>query len=66
MLRHGSEMWQLWLFGVITAPLGVLLWYGQGVHFGLGTAKGQVDRGIAYGSLVVFIALMALALLIGE
>jgi len=29
MLRHGSAPWQLWLFGAITAPLGLALWHGQ-------------------------------------
>jgi hypothetical protein len=36
MLRHGSELWQLWLFGAVTVPAGLWLWHGQGAHFGLG------------------------------
>src|SRR4051812_44607720 len=27
MLRHGSESWQLWLFGAATAPVGLWLWH---------------------------------------
>jgi len=34
MLRHGSQLWQLWLFGLLTAPLGLFLWHKQGPHFG--------------------------------
>ena len=44
MLRHGSQAWQLWFFGAVTAPVGLWLWHGQGRHFGLGVAKGEVDR----------------------
>ena len=36
MLRHGTPMWMLWLFGAVTIPLGLWLWHGQGEHFGLG------------------------------
>jgi hypothetical protein len=65
MLRHGSRLWQLWLFGVVTAPAGVWLWHGQGPHFGLGPSKGRVDRGIAYGTLAACVALVVLGLVVG-
>jgi hypothetical protein len=65
MLQHGSEIWQLWLFGVATAPIGLFLWHGQGPFFGLGAAKGQVNRSVAYGSLVACIALVVLGFLVG-
>jgi hypothetical protein len=60
MLRHGSELWQLWLFGAITTPVGLYLWHRQGPHFGLGPAKRQVSRGVSYGSLVVCLLLVIL------
>ncbi len=50
MLRHGSPMWCLWLFGVITLPLGLYLWNGLGPHFGLGAAGGKVDHRAAYAT----------------
>jgi hypothetical protein len=65
MLRHGSDLWQLWLFGAFTVAVGLLLWHGQSRHFGVGPAKMQIDRGVAYGSLVAFIALLILDLFIG-
>lgn len=65
MLRHGAEPWQLWLFGVLTAPLGLWLWHGQGPHFGFGVAKGSVHRGIAYGSLGVCMGLLVIGFAIG-
>jgi hypothetical protein len=65
MLRHGSELWQMWLFGAATAPVGLWLWDRQGPHFGLGSAKGQVSRGAAYGSLIVCLALLVLGFVVG-
>jgi hypothetical protein len=59
MLQHGSESWQLWLFGAVTAPSGLWLWHGQGRHFGLGPAKGKVNFGVACGTFVVFLLLLA-------
>jgi hypothetical protein len=35
MLNHGSQPWHLWLFGVVTAPLGLYLWHGLGPRLGL-------------------------------
>jgi hypothetical protein len=65
MLRHGSGPWQLWLFGLLTAPMGPWLWHRQGPHFGLGPAEGRVSRGVAYGALVVFLVLLVSGLLVG-
>jgi hypothetical protein len=65
MLRHGSAMWHLWLFGALTAPWGLWLWHRQGPHFGLGPAKGKVDRGMAYGTLVAFAVLLLLGFAVG-
>jgi hypothetical protein len=65
MLRHGSAPWQLWLFGLLTAPAGLWLWHGQGPHFGLGAAKGRVSRGVAWGALAGCLALLALGFVVG-
>jgi hypothetical protein len=65
ILRHGSDLWQLWLFGGLTVPVGLWLWDGQSRHFGVGPAKVQVDRGVAYFSLLAFIALLALGMVVG-
>src|SRR5262245_18523539 len=66
MLQHGSPPWHLWLFGLVTVPLGLWLWHRQGPHFGLGSAKGQVSHGVAYGCLVTCLALIVLGLVVGE
>ena len=65
MLRHGSEPWLLWLFGAVTAPVGLCLWHRQGPYFGFGPGKGQVNRGVTYGSLVVCLALLVLGFIVG-
>ena len=65
LLRHGAAIWHLWLFGLVTAPFGLWLWHRQGPHFGLGTAKGQVNRGAAYATLAACSALVVLGLVVG-
>jgi hypothetical protein len=60
MLRHGSDLWQLWLFGAITVPAGLWLWHRQGQHFGLGLADGNVNPSVAYSTFVVAILFLIL------
>jgi hypothetical protein len=62
MLLHGSSVWQLLLFGAATIPLGFWLMNGLGPQFGLGPAKGAVRRDVAYSTLAVFLALIAIGL----
>jgi hypothetical protein len=66
MLRHGSHAWQLWLFGAVSAPIGLWLWHGQGRHFGLGAANGEVDRMAVVASVVVCGASLVLGFLVGQ
>jgi hypothetical protein len=66
MLRHGSQVWQLWLFGAITMPLGFCLWHRQGIHFGFGSAKGNVNVPTAYATLIASLALGVLGFLLGR
>lgn len=56
MMRHGSPIWLLWLFGVGTIPAGFWLWHGQGKHFGLGVG-GTVDMRVAYTTLAAALLL---------
>jgi len=65
ILRHGSPMWSLWLFGLVTVPAGVLLWHGQGERFGFGAANGQVNRAAAHGALLACLALLVLGFFVG-
>jgi hypothetical protein len=65
MLRHGSPIWQLWLFGAATVPAGLWLWHRQGGHFGLGRPGGEVSPGAAYSALAATVILAALGLVVG-
>lgn len=58
--RHGSPLWLLWLFGVITIPLGLLMWNRLGSQFGLGVSAGRVEQADAY----IMCALVAMIVLI--
>ncbi len=64
MLRQGSPVWVLRVFGAVAVPMGFWLWNGQGPSFGLGDADGKVDRRAAYGSLVIFSLLVLLGLIV--
>jgi hypothetical protein len=63
MLRHGSPLWSLLAFGVVTVPTGVWLWHRQGPYFGLGPARGKVKVIAAYSCFAVLIALIVLGLI---
>jgi hypothetical protein len=65
MLRQGSSMWLLWLFGAATMPAGLWLWHRQGMHFGLGTAAGRVSWGVAYATLAGCVVLVMLEFAVG-
>jgi len=54
MLRNGSPNWSLWLFGIITVPIGFLMWHRLGPKFGLGESNGRVDERAAYFSAGLF------------
>jgi hypothetical protein len=44
LLRAGASRWQLWLFGLLAVPLGVLLWHGLGPRLGLSFKTTQNER----------------------
>jgi hypothetical protein len=60
MLRHGSALWQLCLFGALTVPAGLLLWHRQGTHFGLGPAPSKVHFGVSLATAALCILLIML------
>lgn len=61
MLLHGAPIWSLWLFGMITIPLGFLCWNRLGPHFGLGSSEGRVVQKDAYLSLALLLVLLTLS-----
>jgi hypothetical protein len=66
MLIFGSSRWQLILFGLLAASLGLYLWHGLGPWFGLGKAEGKVSRAAALASVALLIVLAAIEMIIGS
>ncbi len=62
LLRHGSPIGTLWLFGVAGFSVGLYLWHGLGPKFGLGQAAGKVDPRAAYVSCGLLLLTMVLEL----
>ncbi len=58
LVANGSPPWLLLVFGLAAIAGGLLLWNGLGPHFGLGPARGEVDRRAAIGTTVALIAVM--------
>jgi len=58
MLTNGAPIWALWLFGILTVPIGFLTWHRLGFRFGLGEAKGNVDPWAAYLSLSLLMLIL--------
>ncbi|MFN0020282.1 MAG: M50 family metallopeptidase [Pirellulaceae bacterium] len=66
MLHHGSAIWQLWLFGLITVPVGIWLWHGQGTEFGLGKSPKVVSPKVAFSTGAICLAILAVEFLFGS
>lgn len=64
MLKHGSPIWLLWMFGLISVLVGFLIWHRLGSKFGLGESNGDVDPSAAYVSLGLFIILFVATFLL--
>jgi hypothetical protein len=64
MLRTGSAIWQLVLFGAVAMPSGFWLWNGQGPHFGLGAGEGRVSTTATYVALAICLLLLTLGFLV--
>lgn len=64
MLLSGSSLWQLWLFGLVTFPLGLWLWHRLGAEFGLGPDGKTVHPSAAYGTFAVLVLVVAFELLL--
>lgn len=64
LIRYGSTAWQLYLFGAVTIPAGLLLWNGLGASFGLGRNAVPVTWRAAIYSLGLLIVVIAAELLL--
>jgi hypothetical protein len=63
MPRHESPAWVKRSFGAIAVPTDFWLWNSQGRNIGLGPAQGKMNHRVAYGSPVIILPLVHLALI---
>jgi hypothetical protein len=63
LLRYGAPRWTLISFGLICVPSGLALWHGLGPFFGLGEAKGRVDRQAALETLALLLIVVLVEVL---
>ena len=64
ILQSGGHVWQLIAFGLPTIAAGLYLWHGLGPHFGLGGARGKVDRKAAVGVAIALPCVILILLLL--
>ena len=65
MLRHGSPLWLLWLFGIVTMPMGFWLWHRQGAHFGFGPGHEPISPRVTAATLAASVLLFTLGSIFG-
>jgi hypothetical protein len=63
LLRHGTPLWMLSLFGLITVPLGFRLWHGLGTEFGWGPNGRRISWTQTFATCGVLIAVVAAELM---
>jgi hypothetical protein len=63
ILRLGSPLWTLWLFGVATAPAGLWLWNDLGPKFGLGPNADEISGRLVLGVLAALLATCGIMLI---
>jgi hypothetical protein len=63
IIRHGSPIWTLWLFGLATAPAGLWLWNGLGPKFGLGASAEEISGWLVVGCLAALFATSGIMLI---
>ncbi len=65
LIRMGSPVWTLIVFGVVTVPTGFALWNGLAREFGLGKDARPVKPGVALGVFAALCVIVITELAIG-
>ena len=58
LVAYGSPPWLMVMLGIVAAASGLWLWNGLGPHFGLGLARGKVDRRVAIAAVLTLFAVI--------
>ncbi len=66
MIENGTPRLAMVVFGLLTAPLGLYFWHRQGHHFGLGDAKGKVNKAAVIVSTVLLMAVAGIEAIFGS
>lgn len=66
MLREGTPIWVLWVFGAVGLGAGLALWNRTGSAFGLGEAQGNVPRWAAWGSAAALAVMSGVLALLSD
>lgn len=64
LIRYGTPVWMLGLFGMITIPLGFRLWHGLGPEFGWGPNGRRVSwtHALMTSAMLIIVVVLELAL----
>lgn len=65
IVRHGSPIWTMWLFGVVCVSAGFWLWNGLGPHFGLGQDPHPISRRVVLEVVVACAVLLIFGFWVG-
>jgi hypothetical protein len=60
LIRYHSPIWLLWLFGLITIPIGLWLWNDLGPHFGLGAKAYTIDALVPHFTFAAVVIIVVL------
>jgi hypothetical protein len=63
ILRYGSPIWTLWLFGIATAATGLVLWNGLGRLFGIGKDAVAVSWRTVFGTVTALVVVVVIELI---
>ena len=65
MLKYGSPIWSLWIFAVLTIPVGFWFWHRQGREFGIGKQAKPISSVVVSQMVTIMLLLIGSGILIG-
>jgi hypothetical protein len=65
IVRLGSPIWTLWIFGTVCLPLGLWMWHKQGAFFGIGRSAQPIPPRAVLETVGGCVVLLVLGAVIG-